>query len=293
MKKTALLTGMLSFATAATAQSSVTLFGVLDAGVSYYSSKSQFYNNTDRPVLPPAVAPAVTRSQTALSNSGNSNSRLGFRGTEDLGGGLSSSFWLEAALANDSGLGGGPGGAIAFNRRSTVSMSGRFGEIRLGRDYTPTFWNDTVFSPFTTVGVGANVVSTVGANLAGGQGPGIGAGRVGQLPAHQQQHRLLSAADARRRLWPASVCAARERRARAIAWQPEHEGPVRRWALWLCVRAAGRGAGLCRKYRRRRRSRECCRPCHRRRSQREDQDDRVLARRTTSMFSRSSANSRR
>jgi predicted porin len=172
MKKTALLTGMLSFATAASAQSSVTLFGVLDAGVSYYSSKSQFYNNTNRLVLPPALTPTVTRSQTALSNSGNSNSRLGFRGTEDLGGGLSSSFWLEAALANDSGLGGGPGGAIAFNRRSTVSMSGPFGEIRLGRDYTPTFWNDTIFSPFTTVGVGANVVSTVGSNLQVVRGPG-------------------------------------------------------------------------------------------------------------------------
>lgn len=172
MKKSALLTGMLSFATAAGAQSSVTLFGVLDAAVSYYSSKSEFYNSTNRLVLPPAFAPTVTRSQTALSNSGNSNSRLGFRGTEDLGGGLSSSFWLEGALANDSGVGGGPGGLFAFNRRSTVSFSGPFGEVRLGRDYTPTFWNDTIFSPFTTVGVGANVVSTVGANLQTVRGPG-------------------------------------------------------------------------------------------------------------------------
>ena len=172
-KSTIVAASMLSCATAATAQSSVTLFGLLDAGVSYYSVKSEFYNNTGRLVLPPALAPAgATRSQTALSNSGTSNSRLGFRGTEDLGGGLSASFWLEAALANDSGLGGGPGGAVAFNRRSTVSLAGALGEIRLGRDYTPTFWNDTVFSPFTTVGVGANVVSTVGSNLAVAKGPG-------------------------------------------------------------------------------------------------------------------------
>jgi predicted porin len=107
-----------------------------------------------------------------MSNSGISNSRLGFRGTEALGGGFSAGFWLEAALANDSGLGGGPGGVITFNRRSTVSLTGPYGEVRLGRDYTPTFWNDTIFSPFTTVGVGANVVSTVGANLAVSKGPG-------------------------------------------------------------------------------------------------------------------------
>jgi predicted porin len=171
-KSTIVAASMLSCATAATAQSSVTLFGLLDAGVSHYSVKSEFYNNTGRLVLPPAIAPpGASRSQTALSNSGTSNSRLGFRGTEDLGGGLSASFWLEAALANDSGLGGGPGGAVTFNRRSTVSLAGTFGEIRLGRDYTPTFWNDTV-SPFTTVGVGANVVSTVGSNLAVVKGPG-------------------------------------------------------------------------------------------------------------------------
>ena len=41
-----------------------------------------------------------------------------------------------------------------------MSLSGGFGEIRLGRDYTPSFWNDTVFDPFGTVGVGASVVFT-------------------------------------------------------------------------------------------------------------------------------------
>jgi len=44
-----------------------------------------------------------------------------------------------------------------------VSLSGRFGEVRLGRDYVPTFWNDTVFDPFGTNGVGTNAVSTNGA----------------------------------------------------------------------------------------------------------------------------------
>jgi predicted porin len=40
-----------------------------------------------------------------------------------------------------------------------VSLSGGFGEVRLGRDYTPTFWNDTVFDPFGTNGVGTNLIS--------------------------------------------------------------------------------------------------------------------------------------
>jgi predicted porin len=51
-------------------------------------------------------------------------------------------------------------------------LSGPFGEIRLGRDFTPTFWNDSIFSPFSTIGVGANVVSTVGTNLQVVRGPG-------------------------------------------------------------------------------------------------------------------------
>jgi predicted porin len=92
---------------------------------------------------------SLKRSQTALSNSGYNASRLGFRGTEDLGGGLAASFWLEAPITNDDGK----DWSASFSRRSTVSLSGGFGEIRLGRDYTATFWNDTVFDPFGTVGV--------------------------------------------------------------------------------------------------------------------------------------------
>jgi len=42
-----------------------------------------------------------------------------------------------------------------FRRRSTVSLLGNFGEVRLSRDYTPSFWNLTVFDPFGTNGVGS------------------------------------------------------------------------------------------------------------------------------------------
>jgi predicted porin len=154
MKKSLVALAALAVAGVASAQSSVTLFGVVDAGVSYVENKSEN-----------AFGGSVKQSQWLLSNSGYNSSRLGFRGTEDLGGGLAASFWLEAGMNNDTGAGGGnapfvSGGGLNFNRRSTVSLSGAFGEVRLGRDYTPTFWNDTVFDPFGTNGVGTNLIST-------------------------------------------------------------------------------------------------------------------------------------
>jgi len=150
MKRILTATAALVAAGLASAQSSVTLFGVVDAGVSYQSATSR----------DPVTGATVKSSQTSLANSGYNSSRIGFRGTEDLGGGLAASFWLEAPISNDSGA----TGIAAFSRRSTVSLSGGFGEVRLGRDYTPTYWNDTVFDPFGTNGSGASVISTVSGN---------------------------------------------------------------------------------------------------------------------------------
>ncbi|RST55849.1 porin [Variovorax sp. MHTC-1] len=150
MKK--ILAAIAALATAgwAAAQSSVTLFGVVDAGVSYQSA-------TSRDVT---TGLSSKQSKWSLANSGYNSSRIGFRGTEDLGGGLAASFWLESPITNDDGA----TGIATFNRRSTVSLSGGFGELRLGRDYTPTFWNDTVFDPFGTNGSGTNVISSVSAS---------------------------------------------------------------------------------------------------------------------------------
>jgi len=116
----------------AMAQSSVTLFGVVDAAVT--------------------VGQGSVSDKTQLTNSGYNSSRIGFRGEEDLGGGMKASFWLEGALANDNGNASG----LTLQRRSTVSLSGGFGEVRLGRDYTPHFWNHTVYDPFGTNGVGTS-----------------------------------------------------------------------------------------------------------------------------------------
>ena len=132
MKKSLLaLAALTAFAGVASAQSSVTLFGVVDVAI----------RTTDND----------NGAVSSLGKDGNASSRLGFRGVEDLGGGLRAGFWLEGALDPDTGGSTGQ----TFQRRSTVSLMGRFGEVRLGRDYTPTFWNHTVFDPFGTNGVGA------------------------------------------------------------------------------------------------------------------------------------------
>ncbi|SEF52452.1 Outer membrane protein (porin) [Variovorax sp. YR750] len=160
MKKSLVALAALAVAGVASAQSSVTLFGVVDASISGYSNTARDNRAT---VFPNAFGipvylnqGSVKTSSRGLANSGYNSSRLGFRGTEDLGGGLAASFWLEAPISNDDGQ----QGIATFARRSTVSLSGGFGEIRLGRDYTPTFWNDTVFDPFGTNGVGTNLIST-------------------------------------------------------------------------------------------------------------------------------------
>lgn len=170
MRKSLIALAALAVAGSASAQSSLTLFGVVDANVSGFSNKTET-----------APGNTIETSQTALRNSGYNSSRLGFRGTEDLGGGLVASFWLEAAIGNDDGTSGAginstnPSNQF-FNRRSTLSLSGVLGELRLGRDYVPSFWNDTVFDPFGTLGVGTNLVfSASGFTTQGATTNGFGA----------------------------------------------------------------------------------------------------------------------
>ena len=168
MKKSLVALAALAVAGVASAQSSVTLFGVVDASISGYSSTSRDLNGAT--FLNPFYVNkgSVKASRRDLANSGYNSSRLGFRGTEDLGGGLAASFWLEAPITNDDGQ----QGVSTFARRSTVSLSGGFGEIRLGRDYSATFWNDTVFDPFGTNGVGTNLVFTASSQFAAFNGYG-------------------------------------------------------------------------------------------------------------------------
>lgn len=131
MKKSLIaLAALGAFAGAASAQSSVTLFGLVDVGARYVK-------NGDN-------------SQKSLSTDGRYSSRLGFRGVEDLGSGLKAGFHLESALSADSGT---ANASRFWHRRATVSLMGGFGELRLGRDLTPTFTGYLDFDTFNTNGV--------------------------------------------------------------------------------------------------------------------------------------------
>ncbi|RYF71428.1 MAG: porin [Comamonadaceae bacterium] len=153
MKKTLAAVAALVVCGAASAQSSVTLFGVVDVAVSNVSNKAERVYSLTNPALLPD---SVKASRTELRNSGLSSSRLGFRGVEDLGGGLSASFWLEAPITNDDGA----TGVSTFSRRSTVSLAGAFGELRLGRDTSPVKINDDQYDPFGGTGIGGTLIAT-------------------------------------------------------------------------------------------------------------------------------------
>ncbi|MBB1650536.1 MULTISPECIES: porin [Delftia] len=132
MKKSLIALAVLAASGAAMAQSSVTLFGIVDTGIAYV--------NKDQ----------AGDSRYGLGTSGNATSRLGLRGTEDLGGGLKAGFWLEGEIFGDTGNGNG----FDFKRRSTVSLSGNFGEVRLGRDQVPSFQKLTSYDLFSATGIG-------------------------------------------------------------------------------------------------------------------------------------------
>lgn len=147
------------------AQSSVTLFGTVDATLKF--------------------GRGTVADRNYMGSSGLTSSKLGFRGTEDLGGGMTAGFHLEAGVNNDDGTGAAtdannqalptpsaPAGTqgLTFNRRSTVSLSGGFGELRLGRDYTPQFMNHTVFDPFGTNGAATSFTLLGSAAVYGATG---------------------------------------------------------------------------------------------------------------------------
>jgi predicted porin len=146
MKKSMLAATFLTLGGSAIAQSSVTIFGVVDTTLQRASQGGA----------------SATR---LLGVGGNQFSRIGFRGIEDLGGGLSAGFVLDAGINVDSGSGGttstnnqasAPTSGIVFNRRSTASLMSRaWGELRVGRDFVPTYWNLTTFDPFGTAGAGS------------------------------------------------------------------------------------------------------------------------------------------
>lgn len=133
---------------------SVTLFGIVDLA-------ARWVDNDD--------------SQWQLASGGNATSRLGFRGTENLGGDLSAGFWLEGELTPDNGnalRGSSSGnqlslsGGFTLQRRATVSMISKgFGELRVGRDKVPTLFEWEDYDPFRDAGVGRSTRLSVASGV--------------------------------------------------------------------------------------------------------------------------------
>ena len=117
--------------TAAFAQSSVTIFGNVDQGVTYINGDNNWSG----------------------LQSGSSDSYIGFRGTEDLGQGLKAQFWLESGILADEGS-GDSGNGLNFKRRATVGLLGNFGAVHLGRDETAAYRGMKRFDVFNNAGIG-------------------------------------------------------------------------------------------------------------------------------------------
>lgn len=125
MKKIVITLAVLGAAAgAAQAQSSVVIYGALDA----YLESGRNGQST------------VTRVQ----NGGATPSRIGFRGTEDLGGGLKAIFSLETGINVDDGT--AAQGGLLFGRQAFVGLSGNFGTITAGRQYTPFFMTNLLYT---------------------------------------------------------------------------------------------------------------------------------------------------
>ena len=113
MKKTLVALAVLgSFAGVASAATSVTLYGTVDAGYEGWSYGKDFstWNNT-----------------FVQGGTSEANSKIGVKGQEDLGNGLAATFQLEGDVNAD------VGSADLFNRESTVGLKGAFGEVKVGK----------------------------------------------------------------------------------------------------------------------------------------------------------------
>lgn len=123
----ALMAAALALPSLALAQSNVTVYGLIDLNVGYEKSGSQRYEGVGHGEL--------------------NGSRLGFRGTEDLGNGNKALFVLESGFDPSTGL--AEQGGRLFGRQSFVGLENGLGRVTLGRQYSPAF---TALDPFDATG---------------------------------------------------------------------------------------------------------------------------------------------
>jgi predicted porin len=131
MKSIAIAASLAALSASAAAQSSVSLYGVVDVGFRHVKNGDASLN--------------------AITSNGNNTSRVGLRGIEDLGDGYKASFTLESGLNPDSGSSSDL--TRFWNRRSTISLIGGFGEVRIGRDYSVTYLGYEDYDVWSDIGI--------------------------------------------------------------------------------------------------------------------------------------------
>jgi predicted porin len=158
MKKSLIAMALFGAFAGPTMAQSMVVYGIADAGIEYNKGISGAQNNW------------------RLQSGQQSTSRLGFRGTETLGGGLKASFTLESGINIDDGTLAAPDSL--FSRQAWVSLGGNFGEVRLGRQQTPLYDAQWAIDPFHV-------------NLAGGMQRVFGAGLYGLDPVYRADNTIL------------------------------------------------------------------------------------------------------
>lgn len=127
----------------AVAQSSVTLYGLVDVSLdNVHKEAGRTITNVD------AAGTTVTRVSPSIS----AQSMIGFKGTEDIGGGYKGSFVLEGQFSADTGAQNGQDSRM-WGRQAYVGLTTPVGEFRLGRQYAPIFYS---FATSTVEAIGAS-----------------------------------------------------------------------------------------------------------------------------------------
>jgi predicted porin len=156
MKKSLIaLAALAAVSGAAQAQSSVSVYGIIDSG--YLSTESERVA-----INANGVGKLEKFESKGVGSSSSASSRLGFRGTEDLGGGLKAEFVIETGLAATNAT------VSTFNnRQSFIGLTGGFGALRVGTQYTAQHNLAGAFSPSTGVNMAGDL------NYSQGQSAGL------------------------------------------------------------------------------------------------------------------------
>jgi predicted porin len=148
---TATLAALGALTSGAYGQSSVSIYGIVDTGVEYVNNANPGKDGVFR-----------------LSSGAMNTSRIGFRGSEDLGGGLKAVFQLENGFKIDAGEFDSAG--LLFGRQANVGLEGGFGRVVAGRSFSTTY--DFIL-PFDPMGYSGQYSWVTSAGVTGGRKDGM------------------------------------------------------------------------------------------------------------------------